>query len=112
MEEVQELCTRIAIVDHGKIVACDTLDHLLSRLETTAKLEVETVSDNLLSQLKTWPELTSVAYASGSLTISGPKLATVLAKLLSVIGPVRTMAVTPPTLERVFLNLTGHTLRD
>ncbi len=112
MEEVQELCTRIAIVDHGKMVACDTLTTLLDRLDTTATLDVVSVSDNLLSQLQTWPELTSAQLTGTVLTVHGPQLATVLAKLLSVVGPVRTMAVTPPTLERVFLNLTGHTLRD
>jgi ABC-2 type transport system ATP-binding protein len=112
MEEVQELCSRIAIVDHGQLVACDTLTNLLGRLEATAKLEVDNLSDTALSQLKTWPELTSVQRDGSTLTIAGPKLATVLGKVLSFVGPVRSLEVTPPTLERVFLSLTGHTLRD
>ena len=112
MEEVQELCTRIAIVDHGKLVACDTLDHLLDRLDSTAKLDVDQASDSLVSQLITWPELTSVQVDGTMLTVTGPKLATVLAKLLAAVGPVRSIEVTAPTLERVFLSLTGNTLRD
>ena len=112
MEEVQELCTRIAIVDHGKMVACDTLEHLLDRLDSTAKLDVEQASDSLVSQLITWPELTSVQVDGTMLTVTGPKLATVLAKLLAAVGPVRSIEVTAPTLERVFLSLTGNTLRD
>jgi ABC-2 type transport system ATP-binding protein len=112
MEEVQELCTRIAIVDHGKLVACDTLDHLLGRLDSTAKLDVENASDTLVSQLQTWPELTAVQLDGITLTVSGPKLPTVLAKLLTAVGSVRSVEVTPPTLERVFLSLTGNTLRD
>ena len=112
MEEVQELCTRIAIVDHGKMVACDTLEHLLDRLDSTAKLDVEQASDSLVSQLITWPELTSVQVDGTMLTVTGPKLATVLAKLLAAVGPVRSIEVTAPTLERVFLSLTGKTLRD
>ena len=112
MEEVQELCTRIAIVDHGKMVACDTLEHLLDRLDSTAKLDVEQASDSLVSQLITWPELTSVQLDGTMLTVTGPKLATVLAKLLAAVGPVRSIEVTAPTLERVFLSLTGKTLRD
>ena len=38
MEEVQALCPRIGIMDHGKVIACDTLEGLLTRLESLIKV--------------------------------------------------------------------------
>src|SRR5262249_38723428 len=40
MEEVQALCRRIAILDNGKLRACDTLPRLLKRLDTTIRVTV------------------------------------------------------------------------
>ena len=44
MEEVQALCPRIGILDHGNLIACDTLENLLKRLEGLIRLRVPGVT--------------------------------------------------------------------
>jgi len=51
MEEVQALCRRIAILDHGKVVACDTLPALLRLLGGPVRFRVSKITKPLLDRL-------------------------------------------------------------
>src|SRR5205814_5044008 len=53
MEEVQALCSRVGIIDHGKLIACDTLHGLLSRLDGEIQLRVRQTGPELLCRLRT-----------------------------------------------------------
>lgn len=91
MEEAERLCDRVGIMDHGRLLALDTVKGLLAAqgglprlvVETDGR-EIEVLSPNPLAELN---RLASTA-------------------------PIERFRLEQPTLENVFLNLTGRTLRD
>jgi ABC-2 type transport system ATP-binding protein len=93
MEEAQRICDRVAILDHGKLLAFDRTEALLAKHAGKSRLWVEDESDR------------------ESFETDDP-LAT-LANLTSERGrPPRAFGVEQPSLEQVFLELTGRSLRD
>jgi ABC-2 type transport system ATP-binding protein len=116
MEEVQALCPRIAIVDGGKVIACDTLEHLLKLRPSGLKLKMESVPEGLLERIRMLPGARHAEPTAGGLAIETEAIAPLLPKLAEAC---RAAGATPTaiewnesTLERVFLYLTGHALRD
>jgi ABC-2 type transport system ATP-binding protein len=116
MEEVQALCPRIAIVDHGKVIACDTLQGLLSLLDASVKIRVDRTSPELLSRLGAISGVKVTPQAAGPIAISGGELSTILLHVVKVLRETNVeltaLETTEPNLERVFLHLTERTLRD
>jgi len=112
MEEVQSLCPRIGILDHGAIVALDSREHLLDRTETEIAVDVPMASDDLLARLRTLPGVASASRSDHRVTLMARNVAPLLPKILAICGEVTAIDLRPPTLERVFLELTGHQLRD
>jgi ABC-2 type transport system ATP-binding protein len=115
MEEVQTLCPRIAILDAGKIVACDTLKNLLAAMPAIATLTLDRVPPDFVPKLKAIPGVTRVV-ANGKVSVEAATLGPILpavAGLCHQAGITLTnLETTEPNLERVFLHLTGKTLRD
>jgi len=116
MEEVQTLCKRIAILDHGKIIACDTLTGLLRLLTGTLFLKVARVNETLLNRLAALPEVHVQKVEGVAIRLQCadvPKTTVAVVALLSELQVELTGLTTQePNLERVFLHLTGHALRD
>jgi ABC-2 type transport system ATP-binding protein len=116
MEEVQTLCTRIAILDDGELRACDTLPNLLRMFDTVARVRLPSVPPSLADRVAGLPGVKKVRVSDGSLEVVAADLAPVMPKLLATcaeIGAVPTaLDMEQPTLERVFLHLTGRGLRD
>jgi len=112
MEEVQALCPRIAIVDHGTVKACDSRTNLLRRLDAHATLTLKVVPAGLAERLQSLPGVKSVSIAGNAVTIAAAELPPILAKMVALCGDVETMEIEQPSLERVFLSLTGSALRD
>src|SRR5262245_8329054 len=115
MEEVQTLCPRIAILDAGRIVACDTLKNLLAAMPATAKLTVDRVPPEFVSKLKAIPGVTRVV-ANGTVNVEAASLGPILPAVAGVCHQagvnLTNLETTEANLERVFLHLTGKTLRD
>lgn len=117
MEEVQALCKRIAVLDGGTLRACDTLPNLLKRLDTTIQIEVANAPVDFaqrLGAIATAKPLAASHAPTFTLVVDevGSALAAV-ANLCAACGATLVRATTTePTLERVFLNLTGRALRD
>ena len=112
MEEVQALCPRIGILDRGKMIACDTRESLLGRLHSTLTLAMPRPSDDWLSNAKRLAAVASVEWSGGSLRIATPDSATLLPQLFAAGAEPTSIEVKTPTLENVFLTLTGRALRD
>ena len=124
MEEVQSICQRVAIIDHGKMKACDTLHGLLGRLSSDLSLRIDRPPVNVVSQLKGLAEIepSENGEVTSRLIISRDQHEdeTALNKtLLNVVqlldrNGIRIHAVEThePNLERLFLQLTGSRLRD
>ena len=119
MEEVERLCERVVIVDHGKVVANDTLRGLYRQHAGAGRLaiELEDASDGpWLAALRALPEV-SAAELEGELlhvTLSGAlDQAPAVLRALTAQGRSYSHFTTErPDLEAVFLSLTGKRLRD
>jgi ABC-2 type transport system ATP-binding protein len=116
MEEVQALCPRIAILDDGKVVACDTLPDLLARLDGVARLRMPAVPADLAERLAKLPGVRGVKPGRAGLDVTagelGPLLPKLVAEATAAGAELTAVDLDQPTLERVFLTLTGRELRD
>jgi ABC-2 type transport system ATP-binding protein len=119
MEEAERLCDRVIIIDHGKVVADDTLPGLYRRLPATNLLAVELEdghSELRLDQLAALPGIHTAKLEAGTLTVGVADLATETPRLLAWLvergHPYRHVASERADLETVFLTLTGRSFRD
>jgi len=116
MEEAERLCDRIVIVDHGKVVASDTLAGLAKRLPSTQTLEVEVDGLVDLAALGALPGIGHPVQEGGRLRASVADLGRDAPGLLSAIAAgghrISRVASARADLEDVFLSLTGRALRD
>lgn len=116
MEEAEVLCDRIAIMDHAKIVALDTPSNLIKQTGTEASISFRTNLDFPFSHLQTLPGVDKVVQeqftyylTSNNTQITLPALFQRARELQITMFEIK---ITEPTLEDVFLKLTGHALRD
>jgi ABC-2 type transport system ATP-binding protein len=123
MEEADQLCDRIAIVDHGRIVALDTPDGLKRGLRATEVVRLEvtapTTADPLLvARVEEVGKLTHQARENGSLhlTVHCGSARDLVPKVIDAAraasAEVRNIQVMPVSLEDVFISLTGRALRE
>jgi ABC-2 type transport system ATP-binding protein len=119
MEEAERLCDRLTIVDHGKVVADDTLQGLFRLLPVTNVLaiELENSADGLrVEQLKGLPDVQSAELQGGVLKVGLRDLSAGAPKILQWLveqgHPYRHVVSERADLETVFLTLTGRSLRD
>ena len=111
MEEVQSLCPRLAILDRGRILATDTVRHLLRTLDTTAAFTLSNPSLDV-DAVRAVPGVKSVEVSGNVLSVTAREMPPLLPRLLAVVGEVKAIEVKEPSLESVFLSLTGKGLRD
>lgn len=116
MEEVQSLCSRIGIIDHGKLIACDTLSSLLGMLDGIIELQVESPSPGLMAQLAALPGTKVSSSGQGVIRLECRDVKGALLRLATLLKDLHiemtAMELQEPNLERVFLHLTGKALRD
>jgi ABC-2 type transport system ATP-binding protein len=118
MDEADRLCHRIAIVDHGKLVALDTPTHLKDSVAGADAVEAECVNapPDWLEQLRKLPDVADVKEQDGLVHIStdnGPASLSALMDLARSQGvTLRRVTVQGTTLDDVFLHYTGRALRD
>jgi ABC-2 type transport system ATP-binding protein len=116
MEEVQALCPRVGIIDHGRLVACDTVSELLRRVRSVIRCRVASVPAALRERLKQLPETRFTETEGPILELEcndvKTTLPTVLASLTEFGVELRGLETQEPSLERVFFDLTKTTLRD
>jgi ABC-2 type transport system ATP-binding protein len=119
MEEAERLCDRIVIMDHGRVIADDTLQGLYRLMPTSNVLvvELENPGDEAASAgLRALPGVTSVDQADSTLRVGLSSLAPAAAAVLGWLAAngyaCRHVVTERADLETVFLTLTGRTLRD
>lgn len=118
MEEVEQICTRIAIMDKGKIIATGTNDELKGMINSGEKITVELfkIDDRILDDIKGLPNIVSVEFNGNLLVAKSYRGKNNLLPLLDYLKS-RDIAFgkiysEPPTLNDVFLEITGKELRD
>jgi len=119
MDEADRLCDRIAIVDHGKLVALDSPAALKASVPGSNVIEVqfENPPADMEDRLHKLPDVTSVQHEGAGmyrvLTSNGTQTTTALVEM-AVHGGIRvkTLTVQSTTLDDVFVHYTGRQLRD
>lgn len=116
MEEVESLCKRIGIIDHGKLLACDTLPALLRRLRGLIRLRVRVIHARLRQRLAELPECEIVQEEESQIVLETSNVQESLVRVVGLLGETQSellhLETQEPNLERVFLHLTGRALRD
>jgi len=120
MEEAERLCDRMVIIDHGKVIADDTLQGLHRLLPAVNLLTVELEDSKKEGfrpeELRLFPGVQSVEMRGGTLKVGVRDLAAdspgILHWLVEHGHPFRHVASERANLETVFLTLTGRSLRD
>ena len=118
MEEVEQLCNRIAILDKGKVIALGTKEALKELTTMGEKITVEApnLKKAIVSELKTMENIIDVKYEDATLFVTYKKGEDNLEKMISFLkeNNVKYTKIFSelPTLNDVFLELTGKQLRD
>jgi ABC-2 type transport system ATP-binding protein len=107
-----EFCDRIAIMDHGEIVVLDTPAALKAAVGAD-RVRIETEDDDAaIAALAERFEI-EATIAEGAVTFFVPAGEQFVPRLFAELGvPIRSVSVSRPTLDDVFMNYTGKTIRD
>ncbi len=118
MEEVEQICSRIMIMDKGRAIATGTKEELKAMIRTGEKIQIEVygLGEEVLSQIRSLPQVLSIQYDGSLLKLEceadSHGLLAALDQLHQVgLAPGRIFSE-PPTLNDVFLEITGKELRD
>jgi ABC-2 type transport system ATP-binding protein len=115
MEEAERLCDRVAIIDHGRIVDIGTPADLVRRHCPERTVIVATEDPQAPERFRAIPQVESVSGQGSRLTIRG-RGDDLVTQVIHCLAEYRMRVVDfrteLPTLEDVFLKLTGHTIRD
>jgi ABC-2 type transport system ATP-binding protein len=116
MEEVEALCSRVGIIDQGRLIACDTLPNLLGLMVGSIRVRLSTVSTALLKRLDEIPDVAWTQSGSQTLALECRDVKATLLRLISMLAEQNVelikLETQEPNLEGVFLHLTGRGLRD
>lgn len=118
MEEIEQLCSRLAILDKGKVIATGTKEEVKGMISLGEKIVVETfnITEDHLARIREIPNVIDVDLKENTLTIKQRNGASNLVNIMSFItdndisyGKIYSEL---PTLNDVFLEITGKELRD
>jgi ABC-2 type transport system ATP-binding protein len=118
IEEAERLCDRVAIIDAGKIVAIGTPRELQQQSRTQSRIDIVCGQDLQESALPQWPDAieSRLAEDKRSLTVYSSRPARTLFEIMKWLDqqaiPLEDVHLKRPTLEDVFVELTGKKLRD
>lgn len=118
MEEVEALCSKLVILDEGKVVAGGTKEEIKRMVmnEETVEITSSNCTPETLLKLKKIQKVKEALYKEGIITIgiseSEANLQSIIDVLVTNKVNIQNINIKTPTLETVFLNLTGKSLRD
>jgi ABC-2 type transport system ATP-binding protein len=121
MNEVEEICDRIAIIDKGQMIACGTKQELVSLVTDVQSVYIETrlpvafEVETLNRKLKNMPDVKTIAAEENTIridiSIEKNSISKILEQFLSMQLPVINIRTEVPNLDTMFLTLTGHDMR-
>ena len=115
LEEAQALCERLAIIDHGKLVAEDTPAHLKQTYGGSV-IELETVKPSkAVDALRAIEGVKEVTQDGAHLKITTQGMYNIAPQIITILtqeGEIRDIVIREPNLDEIFLYLTGTALRD
>jgi ABC-2 type transport system ATP-binding protein len=121
MNEVEEICDRIAIIDKGQMIACGTKTELVALVTDVQSVYVETRLDavsedaEIKKKLRTLPNVKAVAIEENTVRIDviieQSSITKLLEQIIALGMPIHNIKTEVPNLDTMFLTLTGHELR-
>ena len=120
MEEADNLCDRVGIIDYGEIQVIDTPESMKNKLETdmvTLSVTPNKIKrEQFIEKLKTFDLIKDVKINESNMTVQSSNSTQVIPKIFqlsSEIGiNIDSFVLNKPTLDDVFISYTGHNLRD
>ncbi len=110
MEEAEQVCDRVGIIDHGRIIALNSPESLKESMG--GDMVVIRVKEPPLEKIRALPYVSEVKENEGALEIITKEAHLHLAEILSMIKDVECVEVRVPTLNDVFIKLTGRDIRE
>jgi len=118
MDEAEKLCDRIAFVDKGRLIALDVLENLKRLIPEGDLIEIgfDTIDERVLTAIREMSLINSVEAKQQKLVISAKNGSKVLPGIVSIFEnlslPMTSISIHSPSLEDVFIYLTGRKLDD
>jgi ABC-2 type transport system ATP-binding protein len=116
IEEAHTLCDRIAIVDHGRVIAEGRPDDLIAKARDTQRISVRTAQPLALNELRALPAVQSASQAGDQAELKTTRVSQTVIELVRLIearnNELVDLHIHRPSLEDVFIELTGKGLRD
>jgi len=118
MEEAEYLCSRICIMDQGKIIASGTQEELVELIkgETQVSLKLDRIDRDILERLRSINGVAKAELLQDEIAVSGENVDIILSDIIAKVTEhgrrISSIDVKKPNLEAVFLHLTGKALRD
>ncbi len=116
IEEAERLCDRVAIVDHGKVIAMGTPRELKQKSEHTSRIEARFARPVANGTLKGLDSVNDVREVDGTYVLHCQKTAPAIVALVKHLeaenNELISLEISTPSLEDVFIELTGRRLRD
>ena len=114
LDEATALCDRVAIIDHGRLIVCERPDELRRDAGVTVVLSCGESGPQIASMLRGRPDVSEVVEVDHSVRarLAHEAAAAEVIAAAGAVAPIAGVRVTEPSLEDVFLTLTGHELRE
>ena len=116
MEEAEQLCDRVAVMDQGRIIALDTPEALINQHFRETAIEFISVGQPPRERLAALPGVTQALFENGRPTLYSTDVPRTIAGLFDLVTAgalnFKDMTVRQATLEDVFLKLTGRRIRS
>ena len=117
IEEAQQLCDRLAVIDHGQIIATGTPAQLIASAKAPPHIEFTTVLAPDLARLQSLPLVTSARITGETATLHTSHPGQTIIDLVNLLqsdpgNELVDLHIHKPSLEDVFIELTGRSIRD
>ncbi len=116
IEEAQQLCDRLAIIDHGQIIAEGTPDQLIAKSKRLPRVTVSTAKPLAVQQLQSLPAIANADISGQGTWVTTTSVSQTVIALVKMLDEQQNelldLHVHRPSLEDVFIELTGRSIRD